>query len=84
MSAPTPPNSLLNTDAAHAFAARRLVEIAGDSILHFPESVSSMIFDILTRQVFSFESIQELAGQKFFEEMVCRLLPLASGLRGPA
>lgn len=41
MSAPTPPNSLLNTDAAHAFAARRLVEIAGDSILHFPESVSS-------------------------------------------
>ena len=43
-----------------------------------------VIFDILTRQVFSFESIQELAGQKFFEEMVCRLLPLASGLRGPA
>jgi len=36
------------------------------------ESVSGMIFDILTRQVFSNESIQELAGPKFFEEMGCR------------
>ena len=28
-----------------------------------------MIFEILTRQVFSFKSIQELADPKFFEEM---------------
>ena len=37
-----------------------------------------MIFDILTRQVFSNESIQELAGPKFFEEMGCRMISAPS------